>query len=67
MYKKTFIFFVFLHISNSRDLKNLSSKRHSYPCTVKKIATDGKMVTSLSTKAHLKYKTLCFTYCAINI
>ena len=45
-------------------IKHMSSKRHNYACTVKqKFASYSKMVTSLGTKAHQKYKTLCFNYC----
>ena len=40
-------------------IKNTSSKRHNYACTVKqKFASDSKMVTSLSTKARLKIQNI---------
>ena len=42
-------------------IKNMSSKRHNYACTVKqKFASDSKMATSLSTKAHLKIQNMVF-------
>ena len=42
-------------------IKNMSSKRHNYACTVKqKFASDSKMATSLGTKAHLKIQNIVF-------
>ena len=39
----------------------MSSKQHNYGCTVKqKFASDSKMVTFLSTKAHLKIQNIVF-------
>ena len=43
-------------------IKNMSSKRHNYGCTVKqKFASDSIMVTSLGTKAHLKIQKYLIT------
>ena len=36
-------------------IKNMSSERHNYACTVnQKFASNSKMATSLGTKTHLK-------------
>ena len=42
-------------------IKNMSSKRHNYGCTVKqKFASDSKTATSFSTKAYLKIQNIVF-------
>ena len=42
-------------------IRNMSSKRHNYACTVKqKFAFDSKMATSLGTKAHIKIQNTVF-------
>ena len=42
-------------------IKNMSSKRHNYGCTVQqKFASDSKTATSLGTKAHLKIQNIVF-------